>query len=172
MDPGTSKVGLSLFVEGVLEDFRLVKSSASGGAHRRSLVLAGKVEGSLIEMLGFAKTIEQPECVIELPGSQSRANVKSLVGIGIGLGTMNLVAANRGFRIHYAKVAEWSRLAGGVSKSKEDRAVVIRHMFPAYAKMKDDGLDVADAIGIAAYHLGMFEGRREEIDAIISSASG
>lgn len=168
-DSGSQHVGLSLFYEGELADFVRVSSYAKGGIARRSLVLAEKVDVELTRMLGFASAVENVHAIMELPGKQGgRQRAKSLIGIGVGVGAMNLLLSRRGFDMHYADVDLWSRLSSdGPCRSKEDRAKVIGAMYPRYRPEQDDGLDVADAIGIVAWKLGHFERNGKLVDSIL-----
>jgi Holliday junction resolvasome RuvABC endonuclease subunit len=169
VDPGSTVVGLSLFRGSDLLSYRTVKSSAGKHAAERLIVLAGKVEAAIAGMLEDVDPEAAVEAILELPGTQGgRQNVRQLVGLGMAVGTMNYLLARRRYRVHYATVTEWSRLAGGVCKSKENRARVVESLFPAYSRENDPGLDAADAIGVAAWRLGIFDGRRPEIDRIIS----
>lgn len=171
IDPGSQHVGLSLFADESLVNFRRVSSYAGKNAAQRVIALSAKVETALTDMLGYAPVVAPVTCYIELPGSQTKGRAGGLISLGMGVGAMSILAVKRGFTPNFVKVADWSRLAGGVCRSKEDRAIVLEHFFPTYRAAEDAGLDISDAIGVAAWGLGLFDGRKEEIERLIGKKS-
>lgn len=168
IDPGSTSVGIALWVNGKLRKTALIRYTGGKTVCHRTIMICEKAERAIDQMLISASDDAKVLCVIELPGKQGGRNfVKQLMGLGIGIGALNLMLTRRGYEMHYVDVTRWSRLAGGVCKSKEDRAKVIASMYPEYDARADNKLDIADAVGVGAYHLGHFEGRLHEIDKIL-----
>lgn len=171
IDPGSQHVGLCLFEDESLVNFRRVSSYAGKNSAQRVVALSKKVDIALTDMLGYAGQVAPIDCYIELPGMQTKGRAGGLITLGMGVGAMTLLASNRGFNLHFSTVSEWSRLAGGVCRSKEDRAVVLENFFPTYRSSDDNGLDISDAIGIVAWNLGLFKDRKKEIERLIGKRS-
>jgi len=101
-----------------------------------------------------------PETVavsLELPGSQGKMASRGLVTMGLVCGAVWGRLAASGYIVEPTEVGIWSRgQANGVCMSKEKRAERVLGLFPGgYSGEEDDGLDGADAIGIAAFRLGL-----------------
>jgi len=167
IDPGSVSVGLSLFHRGSLADYRVIRTDKSASAETRILKLNDSVVSALTLMLGFAPK-EQTHAVLELPGQQSKQRAGNLIALGMAVGSMACVLHAKNFAsLDFIDVSTWSRLDGGVCKAKHHRANYLPTICPQYAPADDDGLDAADAIGIVAWRLGLYEGHRERIkDAV------
>jgi len=163
VDPGSVSVGLSLFHCGSLAEYRVVTTNKALSAETRILKLNDSVVSALTDMLGFAPKNET-HAILELPGQQTKQRAGNLIALGMAVGSMACVLHSKNFAsVEYASVSEWSRLDGGVCKAKHHRANYLPTVCPQYAPTDDDGLDAADAIGIVAWRLGLYEGHRERI---------
>lgn len=157
VDSGSTKVGLALFRQRDLVKAETVKCYAGKVSAQRVARLCERVDSVLDQWLS-AET-STVTCVMETPGKQGgRQHSKALIGIGMGVGALSVCLHRRGFDMQFVDVTKWSRLEGGKAKSKEDRARRIASMFSAYDAKNDHGLDAADAIGVAAFWLGLFNG--------------
>jgi len=167
IDPGSKSVGISLFHRGTLVAYRVVRTNKDDPPSIRVLKLHDAVVSELTLMLGFAPK-NQTHAILELPGQQSKQRAGNLIALGMAVGSMACALHSKNFAsVEYIDVSTWSRLDGGVCKAKHHRANYLPTICPTYERENDDGFYAADAIGIVAWRLGMYEGHLERIkDAV------
>jgi len=167
IDPGSISVGLSLFHRRKLVDYRVVKAKSGDSAEIRILKLRDSVQSELTRMLGFAPKSET-HAILELPGNQTKQRSGSLIALGMAVGAMACVLHERNYAsLEFVDVSTWSRLDGGVCKSKKHRALYLPRVCPEYSIDNDPGFDAADAIGLIAWRLGMYDGHKEQIKQFV-----
>ena len=153
VDPSSRAAGIAVWCGHDLVAFDLVKAKQSTkvAPHDRAVRFGVTVRERVADLVN----VESPRIVVEVPGGQGKAHSRGLVTLGIAVGA---IAANLGEvgPVELVPVTIWSRIDGGRPVSKESRAERIAEMFPAYYQSADPGLDIADAIGLGAWSLGLF----------------
>lgn len=159
VDPSSTRTGVAIWVGRKLTRCEAIKSSSSKkyAPHERALLHAKAVQEKIVHLVSLeVRGRAVVSCVVEVPGSQGRSHSRGLVTLGMAVGAV-VAMLTENFDVQMIPANIWTRLEGGRAKSKDVRADQIQKMFPQYDRAADKGLDIADAIGIGAYRLGLFE---------------
>ena len=153
VDPSSTATGLAFWRGGQLVGFDLVKAKQSKkiAPHDRAVRFGQLILERVTDQIGEASAA----FVVEVPGGQGKMHSRGLVTMGLAVGAIAATLMTRG-EVELIPVTKWSRLFGGKCIAKDVRADLVAEMFPAYDRAADKGLDIADAIGLGAWRLGMF----------------
>ena len=166
LDPSTTCTGIALWRGKKLVDVCKVRAtSAKIAPVERAMKLALSCKDVCTEMI--ERIDKNPakirlSIVVEVPGGQSRPHSRGLVTLGFGVGATCMMLSNFGlvhpqFEFDMVPVSTWSRLRGKRCMSKVDRAELIRAKFDEVDWTQDKGHDIADAVGLGAWHLGLLK---------------
>jgi len=153
IDPSSTCTGIAYWRGGKLVAFDLVKAKQSKkiAPHDRAIRFGEVIRSRVNDQIGEASAA----FAVEVPGGQGKMHSRGLVTLGLAVGAIAATLMTRG-EVELIPVTKWSRLFGGKCISKDARADLVAEMFPAYDRAADKGLDIADAIGLGAWRLGLF----------------
>jgi len=162
IDPGSRVAGIAVFEGSTLLDWSLLKVPASRDPVDRCLMMCSAVEAIIDGVLEKTEGDRTVTIVVELPGGQNRPYARGLVTLGMAVGMIVAYLTALGHRVVTILASKWTRLNSPRCLSKAVRAKYIEEMYPyTYDRSKDKSLDGADAIGLGAYFLGLFDNKEE-----------
>lgn len=156
IDPSSTCCGLSVFLDMELVSWEVVhppskKVSVIRRCFDISTALAERVR-QLSKQHG-----DKPTLIVEIPGKQGGpCGGGQLLTLGIAVGMVLKHLQILGHEVQMVEAAAWTRLGHCHCLPKETRARMMRDRFKSYSGESDPGMDGADAIGLAAWYIGVF----------------